>query len=77
VADKRSPELDLDDIFRRIEQTALSNHPNPDRIGCFSEETLTAFAVDPRSFSVRDPIFEHLARCSECFKFVHARRVAK
>jgi hypothetical protein len=77
VANKPSPELDLDDIFRRIEQTALTNPPNPDRIGCFSQETLSAFADDPRSFSLRDPIFEHLARCSECFAFVHARRSAK
>jgi len=77
VANKPSPELDLDEVFRRIEQTALNNHLNPDRIGCFSAETLVAFAADPRSFSMRDPIFEHLARCSECFKFVHARRIAK
>jgi hypothetical protein len=77
VADKRSPELDLDDVFRRIQRTALSNNSNPDRIGCFSEETLAAFAIDPRSFSMRDPIFEHLALCSECFQFVHARRFAK
>ena len=74
MVDKPSPELDLEEIFRRIEQTVLKNHPNPDRNGCFSEETLTAFAANPRAFSIQDPIFEHISHCSECFKFVHARR---
>jgi len=77
VVDKPSPELDLEEIFRRIEQTALKNHPNPDRHGCVSDEVLTAFAANPRAFSMGDPIFEHISHCSECFKFVHARRSAK
>ena len=76
MVDKPSPELDLEEIFRRIEQTALKNHPNPDRNGCVSEETLTAFAANPRAFPIQDPIFEHISHCSECFKFVHARRSA-
>jgi hypothetical protein len=70
------PERALDEIFRRLERAALTSPPNPDRIGCFDEETLAAFAANARSFSMRDPIFEHLAHCSECFNFVHARRGA-
>ena len=76
MVDEPSPTPDLEEIFRRIEQSALKNPPNPDRSGCLTEESLTAFAANPRAFSMRDPIFEHLAHCSECFKFVHARRSA-
>lgn len=71
------PERALDEIFRRLERAALTNLPNPDRVGCFDEEILAAFAANPRSFSMRDPIFEHLARCPECFAFVQTRRGAR
>ena len=71
---EESPELTQEEIFRRMEQSALRVHPNPTRRGCPDVETLEAFARNPKSFAMRDPIFEHLAQCSPCFQFVQERR---
>ena len=67
-------ELTQDEVFRLLEQTASQDHPNPERLGCPSQEALASFAQNPRSFSMDDPIFEHLANCSPCFRFVRRQR---
>jgi len=67
-------ELTQEEIFQRMEQSALHAHPNPTRRGCPDVETLEAFARKPKTFAMRDPIFEHLAHCSPCFRFVKERR---
>jgi hypothetical protein len=67
----------LDEIFRLMEASALHDYPNPERVGCPPEETLTALARDPRSFDMDAPVFDHLAHCSPCFQFVRARRPSK
>src|ERR1017187_8397033 len=64
------------EIFRLMEQAALHDYPNPERKGCPSQEKLEAFARDPRSFSLQDPIFDHVPHCSNCYRYVHARRPA-
>lgn len=74
MASEESPELTQEQIFLRMEQSALHAHPNPTRHGCPDAETLEAFARDPKAFDMRDPIFEHLAHCSPCFRFVQQRR---
>ena len=70
-------ELTQSEIFDLLERTAGEDHPNPHRIGCPGEETLERFASNPKLFEMRDPLFEHLANCSPCFRFVRERRAAK
>jgi len=57
-----------------MDAVALKEHPNPDRIGCPDTGKLESFARNPKSFPLRDLIFEHLAHCSPCLKFVRERR---
>lgn len=72
-----SDELTLEEIFRHMEEVALSEYPNPERVGCPPEDRLTAFARDPRAFPVLDTIFDHVGRCSPCAQFIHAIRSQK
>ena len=67
-------ELTQYEVFRLLEQTASEDHPNPERLGCPSQEALVSFARDVRSFAMDDPIFEHLANCSPCFRLVRRQR---
>lgn len=64
----------MGEIFQYMEASGPHDHPNPERVGCPAEEILEVFAEDPRAFSIRDPIFLHLTRCSPCFQFIEARR---
>jgi hypothetical protein len=50
---------DIDEVFSRA-------NPNPDRIGCPPRETLAALAR--RQQPIGDPGYEHLAKCSPCFR---------
>jgi hypothetical protein len=61
-------ELSDEEVFRLLENAALSARPNPSREGCPDEAVLARFVRDPRSFGIGDPIFEHLAACPECFR---------
>lgn len=69
-----SDRISLKELLRRVEASGLHDYPNPERKGCPSEETLEAFARDPRAFDINGPVFDHLTHCSPCFQFVHARR---
>ena len=69
-----SRELTQEEVFLLLEQAASEDHPNLDRLGCPSAETLEAFALNPLGFPMSDPIFDHLQNCSPCFRFVQARR---
>ena len=57
-------ELTQDELFRLLERTASEDHPHPERRGCPSQEVLMSLAQCAKSFSMDDPIFEHLANCS-------------
>ena len=67
-------DLTQEEMFRLLERAASEDHPNPERRGCPPDETLEAFAHNPRAFSMTDPIFEHVQNCSPCFRFVRERR---
>ena len=67
-------ELSQEEVFRLLERTASEDHPNPERKGCPSQETLEALVQNPRQFTMTDPIFEHLQNCSPCFRWVRARK---
>jgi hypothetical protein len=71
---KETGELTNEEIFRMMEQAALHEYPNPDRIGCPDAERLKAFARDPKSFPIGDSIFDHVMQCSPCFHFIHEEK---
>ncbi len=50
---------EIDEVFSRA-------NPNPERVGCPPRETLAALAR--RQQPIGDPGYEHLAKCSPCFR---------
>jgi hypothetical protein len=61
-----------------LEQAALHDYPNPNRIGCPGSDFLKRLATNRKSISLNDPNLEHVARCSPCFgEFVGYREHAK
>src|SRR3954454_15905345 len=51
-----------------LEQAALHDYPNPERIGCPGTDFLRRLAFDRTSVSIDDPRLDHLAKCSPCFR---------
>src|SRR5581483_9537071 len=61
-----------------LEKSALTDYPNPDRIGCPGSAFLKTLATDRKSILISDSRLEHVARCSPCFgEFVKYRDAAK
>ena len=55
-----------------IDEVLSWANPNPERIGCPSHETLIAFAR--REQPIGDSAYEHILKCSPCYRdFVAAR----
>ena len=50
---------ELDEVLGRA-------NPNPDRMGCPPRETLIALAR--RAQPIGDPAYEHLLKCSPCYR---------
>ncbi len=53
-------------LFERLQQNALENCPNPDRIGCPPHRVLAGFVATPRNFTVADLNNLHVFQCAEC-----------
>ena len=70
----RHARLRLHGVFEMIEQVAAHGYPNPLRVDCPSKATIERFASNPKAFPIKDPLFDHLARCSPCFRLVLAHR---
>ncbi len=58
---------DIDEVFSRA-------NPNPDRIGCPPRDTLVRLAR--RQQPIGDPAYEHLAKCSPCYREFRALQEA-
>jgi len=54
-----TPEDEIDELFARA-------NANPTRVGCPSQDVLIALAHKRRPIS--DPAYEHLAKCSACYR---------
>lgn len=54
-------------FLKRLEQAALREHPNPERIGCPGPEFLKQLAENHRSVPIDDPRIDHIGDCSPCF----------
>jgi hypothetical protein len=71
---KRDTESDTFSAQDEIDLLFSEANPNPERIGCPSDDVLTALARRERPMS--DPGYEHLARCSNCYRAMRARQQA-
>jgi hypothetical protein len=61
-------------MLELLEEAALQDYPNPQRIGCPGTEFLKRLATNRRSIKLSDPALDHVARCSPCFsEFVQYR----
>ena len=60
------PEHDDLPVHDEIEEVLSRANPNPNRAGCPSPDTLIALArrVQP----INDPAYEHLVKCSPCYR---------
>jgi hypothetical protein len=74
MAKQHSDRRSLQELFHLVEASGLHDHPNPERIGCLSDEAVEAFARNPGAHSIDGPEYQHLANCSPCFRFVDVRR---
>src|SRR5207302_1753274 len=59
-------------LHRALESIALTEFPNPERLGCPGPEVLQAMAV--KGLPMRHAAFEHVGKCSPCFREVHEMR---
>lgn len=60
--------------LKLMEQAALNDFPNPERIGCPGSEFLRRLALNRSSVSPNDERIGHLSRCSPCFQEFTALR---
>lgn len=64
---------DIKEVRRILQQAALRDFPNPDRVGCPSKDTLNAMARRRRATSEAE--LHHITHCSPCFAtFLEIRR---
>jgi hypothetical protein len=61
-------------FIEALRQAALSNYPNPDRVGCPDQKTLEAVAR--RQVPLMDPVIDHVWQCSPCAQEVTRLRGA-
>lgn len=63
---KEHRERDQTPVDREVDWFFTNASPNPDRVGCPSDEALRELAR--RSRSISDPGYQHLSRCSPCYQ---------
>jgi Predicted metal-binding protein len=63
---REDSERDRAHVDREVDWFFENASPNPDRVGCLSEQTLRELAQRLRPIS--DPGYEHLAHCSPCYQ---------
>ena len=51
-------------FIEALRKAALTNYPNPDRVGCPDQKTLQAVAN--RQVPMMDPVIDHVWECSPC-----------
>ena len=67
MAQPGSPSDDDDANFRDdIDEVLSRTSPNPERIGCPPLETLIELAR--RALPLGDPAYEHILKCSPCYR---------
>jgi hypothetical protein len=56
------------ELFQLLAKAALSDYPNPERIGCPGQEFLRALAFHRKSIPIHDSRLHHVVHCSPCFR---------
>jgi hypothetical protein len=65
-------------MLEMLEQSALKDYPNPERIGCPGSEFLKQLATNRHSIDLSEPALDHVPVCSPCFQeFVRYRDAAR
>lgn len=68
---EESPEAKYDRLKRQLQQSILSQYPNPERKGCPGSEALRNLAAQPSDEEIEDNTnWHHVTHCSECYREV-------
>jgi len=62
----QAPDHDALPVGDEIDEVLSRANPNPNRVGCPPKETLSALAR--RAQPIDDPAYEHLVKCSPCYR---------
>ena len=64
-----SPNAQFDRLKSQLQDSILSDYPNPERKGCPGETVLKELAARPLDDSLEgDPHWHHVTHCSECYR---------
>jgi len=64
-----SPNAQFDRLKSRLQESILSDYPNPERKGCPGEAVLKELAARPLDDSLdSNPHWHHVTHCSECYR---------
>jgi hypothetical protein len=64
-----SPDAQFDRLKSQLQNSILSDYPNPERKGCPGEAVLVELAARPLDDSVEgDSHWHHVTHCSECYR---------
>jgi len=64
-----SPAPQFDRLKSQLQNSILSNYPNPERKGCPGDAVLKEMAARPLDESLEgDPNWHHVTHCSECYR---------
>ena len=64
-----SPDSQFDRLKKQLQDSILSDYPNPERKGCPGDAVLRVLAVGPLDDSREgDPHWHHVTHCSECYR---------
>jgi hypothetical protein len=71
MANEEFSASEIEQLRRVFQEAVLNDFPNPDRLGCPSDETVLK-AIAAKTLPLSDPAWQHTARCSPCFREVKA-----
>ena len=74
MANRQSPDAPGFKAENEIDLVLGNANPNPSRVGCPSRDVLIALARRERS--IDDPAYDHLIKCSPCYREVRALQQA-
>lgn len=79
MAPEESPKAKYDRLKRQLQDSILSDYPNPDRKGCPGDVIIRSLAERASDEKVEnDAHWHHLTHCSECYReFLDLRRRLK
>jgi hypothetical protein len=61
-------EFEVDELVRRCKDVCLHDYPNPDRVGCPSDEAIERLAYEDQDLLRNDELISHIVTCSPCFQ---------